>query len=64
MNAILEPFKSLWKRKLWPVAVLLVGALVAVPMVLAKEPTPAPAPASCSSSCAICSRFGVRTSFQ
>src|SRR4051812_25861167 len=45
MNAILEPFKSLWKRKLWPVAVLLVGALVAVPMLLASEPTPAPAPA-------------------
>jgi hypothetical protein len=44
MNTILEPFKSLWKRKLWPVAVLLVGALVAVPMVLAKEPTPPPAP--------------------
>jgi hypothetical protein len=46
MNAILEPFKALWKRKLWPVAVLLVAALAAVPMVLAKEPTAAPAPAA------------------
>jgi hypothetical protein len=46
MNAILEPFKSLWRRKLWPVAVLLVGALAAVPIVLAKEPVAAPAPAA------------------
>ena len=40
-----KAFKALWQRKLWPVAVLLVGALVAVPMLLAKNPTPAPAPA-------------------
>ena len=46
MNALTDPFKALWQRKLWPVAVLLVGALVAVPMVLAKEPVPAPAPAN------------------
>jgi hypothetical protein len=46
MNAILEPFKALWRRKLWPVAVLLVAALVAVPMVLAKQPVAEPAPAN------------------
>ena len=46
MNALLDPFKSLWQRKLWPVAVLLVGALVAVPMVLANEPISATPPAN------------------
>jgi hypothetical protein len=46
MNALTDPFKALWQRKLWPVAVLLVGALVAVPVVLAEEPTPAAPPAS------------------
>ena len=45
MNAITDTLKALWQRKLWPVAVLLVGALAAVPMVLAKDPFPAPAPA-------------------
>ena len=46
MNVILEPFKALWRRKLWPVAVALVIALVAVPMVLAKNPQPTVAPAN------------------
>jgi len=46
MNVILEPFKALWRRKLWPVAVALVAALVAVPMVLAKNPEPTVAPAN------------------
>ena len=35
--------RALRRRKLWPVALLLVGALVAVPMVLAKAPEPPPA---------------------
>jgi len=46
MNVILEPFKALWQRKLWPVAVLLVAALVAVPKVLAKNPEVTVAPAN------------------
>jgi hypothetical protein len=46
MNVILEPFKALYQRKLWPVAVLLVAALVAVPKVLAKNPEVTPAPAN------------------
>jgi cytoskeletal protein RodZ len=47
MNAIKDTWRQLVRRRLWPVAVLLVGALVAVPMVLAKPPEPpAAAPAS------------------
>jgi hypothetical protein len=38
MNVITDTFQALVRRKLWPVAVLLVGALVAVPMFLAKDP--------------------------
>jgi hypothetical protein len=45
MNLITNPLKALVKRRLWPVALLLVGALVAVPMTLAKSPEAAPAPA-------------------
>jgi hypothetical protein len=46
MNAIKETWQQMLRRRLWPVALLLVGALVAVPMVLAKSPEPvAPAPA-------------------
>ena len=38
MNVITDTLRQLVRRKLWPVALLLVGALVAVPLVLAKEP--------------------------
>jgi hypothetical protein len=38
MNALTDPFKQLVERRLWPVALLLVAALVAVPILLAKEP--------------------------
>jgi hypothetical protein len=45
MNAIKETWQQLLRRRLWPIAVVLVGALVAVPMVLRKSPEPAaPAP--------------------
>ena len=47
MNAIKDTWRQLVRRRLWPVAVLLVGAAVAVPMVLAKSPEtmpPAPVP--------------------
>ncbi len=47
MNAIKETWQQLVRRRLWPVALLLLAALVAVPMVLAKTPAPpAPAPAA------------------
>jgi hypothetical protein len=48
MNVITDTLRGLVQRKLWPVAVLLLGALVAVPVLLAKEPVtapPAPVPA-------------------
>jgi hypothetical protein len=40
MNLITDTWKGLLKRKLWPVALLLAGALVAVPLLLAKNPEP------------------------
>ena len=40
MNLITDTLQGLVRRKLWPVALLLVGALVAVPLVLAKTPEP------------------------
>ena len=43
MNLLADPFKQLVERRLWPVALLLVAGLVAVPMLLKKEPAPAPA---------------------
>jgi hypothetical protein len=43
MNSITNTLRALVKRRLWPVALLLVAALVAVPMTLAKSPAPAPA---------------------
>jgi hypothetical protein len=47
MSLITNPFQQLIRRKLWPVALLLVAALVAVPLKLTKKPEPAPAlPAS------------------
>lgn len=51
MNVIAAPFKQLVERRLWPLAVLLIAALAAVPMLLAHEPE-APAPSSVASSSA------------
>jgi len=46
MKQLALPFKQLVDRKLWPLAVLLVAALVAVPTLLGKDPeTPPPAAA-------------------
>lgn len=44
MNLITDTWRGLVRRKLWPVALLLVGALVAVPLLLAKTPEVEPAP--------------------
>jgi hypothetical protein len=44
MNALRTLLSDLVEKRLWPLAVLLVGALVAVPFVLAKSPATAPAP--------------------
>jgi hypothetical protein len=38
MNAVTTIWRQLVRNKLWPVAVLLLAALVAVPMLLAREP--------------------------
>jgi hypothetical protein len=46
MNLITDTWRGLVRRKLLPVALLLVVALVAVPLVLAKEPAVEPAPAN------------------
>jgi hypothetical protein len=43
MNAVKSTWRQLVRRRLWPVAVLLVGALAAVPVVLARSPE-APVP--------------------
>jgi hypothetical protein len=44
----MSPFSNIWRqlvqRRLWPVAVLLIAALAAVPFLLAKEPEAEPAP--------------------
>ena len=48
MNAVNSIWRQLVRRRLWPVAVLLVAALAAVPVVLARDaavPTPEPVPA-------------------
>jgi hypothetical protein len=43
MNAITTTWRQLVRRRLWPVALLLLAALVAIPVVLAREPAvPAP----------------------
>jgi hypothetical protein len=52
MNLITETWRGLIRRKLWPVALLLVGALVAVPVLLAKEPEVTAPPASVTASAA------------
>jgi hypothetical protein len=41
MNTITDTWRQLVRRRLWPVALLLVAALVAVPLKLAKAPEPA-----------------------
>jgi hypothetical protein len=49
MSAFTNLWRQLVQRRLWPVAILLVAALAAVPLALAKEPDPAaPAPAVAS----------------
>jgi hypothetical protein len=45
MNVIADTLRQLVRRRLWPVAVLLVGALAAVPLTLAKSPAATPPPA-------------------
>ena len=46
MSALTNVWRQLVQRRLWPVAILLIAALAAVPLALAKEPDPAaPAPA-------------------
>jgi hypothetical protein len=46
MKLLTDAWRQLVQRRLWPVALLLLGALVAVPFVLGKSPEPvAPAPA-------------------
>lgn len=45
MSVITDIWRQLVRRRLWPVALLLLGALVAVPVLLAKSPAPAPPPA-------------------
>jgi hypothetical protein len=50
MNPISNLWRQLVERRLWPVAVLLVAALAAVPLTLAKEPEAEPAPAPQASS--------------
>jgi hypothetical protein len=44
MSVLNDTWAYLVQRKLWPLAVLLIAALVAVPMMLAKDPEPAAAP--------------------
>jgi hypothetical protein len=43
MSLITNTWQQLIRRKLWPVALLLIAALVAVPLKLSKKPEPAPA---------------------
>jgi hypothetical protein len=45
MSLIKDTWRQLVRNRLWPIALGLVAAAVAVPMLLAKGPTPAPAPA-------------------
>jgi len=46
MNVLTTTWQQLVRRRLWPVAVLLVAALAAVPVLLARDPAPAPEPAT------------------
>lgn len=45
MNVVTSTWNQLVRRRLWPVAVLLLVALVAIPVVLAREPEAADVPA-------------------
>jgi hypothetical protein len=40
MNALKDTFRALVRRRLWPVAVVLLAGLIAVPVLLAKSPEP------------------------
>jgi hypothetical protein len=42
MNVITDTLRQIVRRKLWPVALVLIGALAAVPLVLAKQPAAEP----------------------
>jgi hypothetical protein len=44
VNLISDTWRQLVRRRLWPLAVLLLAGVVAVPFVLAKEPAPVAAP--------------------
>jgi hypothetical protein len=44
MNAVTNIWRQLVRRRLWPVAVLLVAALAAVPVLLTRDPQPVAAP--------------------
>jgi hypothetical protein len=44
MSAVTNMWRQLVQRRLWPVAILLIAALAAVPMMLAKDPEPAVSP--------------------
>ncbi len=44
MKVLNDTWRFLMQRRLWPVAILLIAAAVAVPRLLAKEPTVAPVP--------------------
>jgi hypothetical protein len=46
MTLITDTWRQLVQRRLWPIALLLAAALVAVPVLLASNPAPAPAPAT------------------
>jgi len=46
MKLLTDIWRQLVQRRLWPVALLLLGALVAVPFVLGKSPEPAPVAAA------------------
>lgn len=45
MSVITDTWRHLVRRRLWPLALLLVGALAAVPVLLAEDPEPVAAPA-------------------
>jgi hypothetical protein len=46
MTLITDTWRQLVERRLWPIALLLLAALIAVPVLLASDPAPAPAPAT------------------
>ena len=45
MNVLTTTWRQLVRRRLWPLAVLLIAALVAVPVLLARDATPVDSPA-------------------